>query len=191
MIVIVALYFSLLLSNYYSFSFPKFIPFFDIDIAKLVLTSIIGASAAILGITVTILIISIQLLRNKFDDYAITAIFSNKKLKISITLFVATIVFSIITLIQLPEKSLTFLNYNQIYFVIYLFIFVLVYLFVVLISIIKTTSSNEVIKSLLDKIELESFPSLSNYVVWDNQNERKLFNGIIGLMVYSCFSYLT
>jgi len=85
------LYVLIHLSRYSPLSFPKFIPFFDVDIAKLILNSIIGASAAILGITVSILIISIQLLRYKFDDYALTAIFTNKKLKNSITLFVATI----------------------------------------------------------------------------------------------------
>jgi len=180
------------LSKLNLFPFPSFFPFFEVETARYLLTSILGVSASILGITITILIISIQLLRYKFDDYAITAIFSNKKLKNSITLFVAIIVFSIITLIQLQSNSLSDFSYNQTYFIIFLFIYALIYFFIRIINIIGTTNSKKVLENLNEKIELKSFNNLSYANFFKNQDnlievieEGKDWNPIIELQKIS------
>ncbi len=133
------------------FFFPQFLIGFDYATSKEILNNIISAASSILGITVAVLIISVEFLRNKFDNYAFQALLKNKPLGRVITLFLLSIILPLFTYIFLTPEKLTVFDFNRIYFLVILFTITLLVLFHSLPSLIKSTNSTELIHDLVNK----------------------------------------
>jgi uncharacterized membrane protein len=105
-ILILFFYILIHLAKYFPFYFPVFFTQFDTSIAKELLRSVIASSAAIIGITISILVFSVNMLLPKFGDHAISTLYKNGKLKFVIALFIWAIILSIFNYIFLPVMNI-------------------------------------------------------------------------------------
>lgn len=152
--VFLALFFGLLhFTKFLNIPFPNFLLELTNSKAELILGNVIGAASSILGIVIAILIISIEFLGRKFDDYSVKVLLTNRKLRNVTTLFVFSIIFSFITIILLPQNGLSDGDFNRVYFSLALFLVAFVYLFASLHQIINSSKPQEIINSLLKHID--------------------------------------
>lgn len=169
-ILIVSIYFLLAFANCSPVLLPKILEQLDYKTSVDILGNVIKGISGVLGITISILIISIQLYRNKYDDYAIKIILKNKKLKRIISVFIANLVLSYLSLISLNE-ILKAADINRVYFMLLLFILALIYLFSSIGSVIYSTSNMEILSSLKKDASSNSYLSLKNITKTGNSSE--------------------
>ncbi len=159
---IIGFYYLLKFSNYSPLYFPEILEKLNFKTSTDILGNIIKGITGILGITISVLIISIQLYRNKYDDYAIKIILKNKKLKRIISVFITNLILSYLCLISIDEISFDSTDMNRVYFMLLLFIFALIYLFSSIGSVIYSTSNIEILSNLKKDASNNSYLSLIN-----------------------------
>lgn len=151
-LIIVLTYSAIPLVIYSPLTFPQALIDFDSSTGRGILGDVVKSAAGILSITVSILIISMQLLRTRYDDYAIRILFKKRSLRNTITLFVWSVILSEISIILL-SKNISTTDFNRIYFSLILFIAAFGYLFSYLPNIIRSTNSTEIFKELLNRMD--------------------------------------
>lgn len=149
---------------------PSFLPnvleIKNISAGIAVLSMIIGSLAAIMGIVIAVMLVAFEILRKTYSTYAFKSFFQNKHLKELFTLYISTIIISVLTLVSLSDP-LSSRDINLIYFSLLLFVVSLLILFPYSQQIISSTQSKKRIKDLIEKIdekEIEFF-RLQNYLM--------------------------
>ena len=154
----------------YTPQLPTFLPnvleIRNVSAGIIVLSTIIGSLAAIMGIVIAVMLVAFEILRKTYSTYAFKSFFQNKHLKELFSLYISTIIISVLTLVSLSDP-LSSRDINLIYFSLLLFVGSLLILFPYSQQIISSTQSKKRIKELIEKIdekEIEFF-RLQNYLM--------------------------
>lgn len=149
---------------------PSFLPnvleIKNISAGIAVLSMIIGSLAAIMGIVIAVMLVAFEILRKTYSTYAFKSFFQNKHLKELFSLYISTIIISVLTLVSLSDP-LSSRDINLIYFSLLLFVGSLLILFPYSQQIISSTQSKKRIKDVIERIdekEIEFF-RLQNYLM--------------------------
>jgi len=125
-----------------------------------ILSIIIGSLASILGIIVAILLVSFEILRQTYSHYALHGLFEYENLKFLFSLFITSIIVSVIALVTL-EDPLKIYNFNLLYLSIILFGICLIILYPIVRKCLDITRSK---KKIMDMIESINYLHIMNYL---------------------------
>lgn len=126
-----------------------------------ILSIIIGSLASILGIIIAILLVSFQILRQTYSHYALHGLFEYGDLKFLFSLFISSIIVSVIALVTL-EDPLKIYNFNLLYLSIMLFGVCLIILYPNVKKCLDITSRSK--KKIMDMIESINYSHIMNYL---------------------------
>jgi len=125
-----------------------------------ILSIIISSLASILGIIIAILLVSFQILRQTYSHYALHGLFEYGDLKFLFSLFISSIIVSVIALVTL-EDPLKIYNFNLLYLSIMLFGICLITLYPFVRKCLDITRSK---KKIMDMIESINYSHIMNYL---------------------------
>lgn len=125
-----------------------------------ILSIIIGSLASILGIIIAILLVSFEILRQTYSHYALHGLFEYDNLKFLFSLFISSIIVSVIALVTL-EDPLKIYNFNLLYLSIMLFGICLIILYPFVRKCLDITRSK---KKIMDMIESINYSHIMNYL---------------------------
>lgn len=125
-----------------------------------ILSIIIGSLASILGIIIAILLVSFEILRKTYSHYALHGLFEYDNLKFLFSLFISSIIVSVIALVTL-EAPLKIYNFNLLYLSIMLFGICLIILYPFVRRGLDITRSK---KKIMDMIESINYSHIMNYL---------------------------
>lgn len=150
-------YFLIYLSKYSPIPSPKIFTSFDKGVGETILNSIIGGASTILGIIIVLLTFWIQSLQANYDDFAFKIVARNKHLRFTLILFFLSIIVPFLTLIQINNDKLTFLDFDRIYFSLFLFISSIILAIIFVPKIIRSVSIVHFAEYLIKNLTPEIF----------------------------------
>lgn len=160
-IFIIVLIIVLLLVAWFSKrQFPNVLKVDNTTVVIAVLTTIASVLAAILGILIAILMVAFELFRKTYVSYASKEFFQSSALKPLFTLFISTIIISIISIAD-TKYSISVSNLNLFYLSLFLFIFCMIILYPFSKTILTSANSKKRINDIVDKINERNINSLS------------------------------
>ena len=124
------------------------------NLEKETFSNVFSALAAMSGIVIAVLLLSFEQFKNKLGESAIPFFISNKWLHLLVSTQISSIIICFISLLLLPNK----LNYeisdlNILYFCSFAFIGNIVFIFFASYKLIKTLSTDYIIKESILKVE--------------------------------------
>jgi len=140
--------------------FPNLLKIDNTTVIIAVLSTMAGALAAILGILIAILMVAFELFRKTYVSYASREFFQNSTLKHLFTLFISTIIISIMSIMSI-KHPLSLRNLNLFYFSIILFLFCMIILYPSFKAILTAANSKKKIEEIIDRINVTNINSLS------------------------------
>jgi len=126
----------------------------DIPNILTILTIIPTALASILGALVAILLVSYEILRKTYASYAFKELFQSGKLKSLFTLYISTILISIVAITKKENIFLSCLSVS-------LFSFCIIMLYPLFKSVLDTSASKIKIKKIIDEITFTNINKIS------------------------------
>jgi len=127
-----------------------------------IMLAIAGILSSILGILVALLLVTFDMLRKYFYNYAYHELFRKDKFRALFFLYIASIVFPIITALDIND-SLTSRNINCIYGSMLLFIISIIALYPMSKSILTSSISPAKINKLAESISTATLSQIRNY----------------------------
>lgn len=140
---------------------PNILEIKNASTAVTLLSVIISALASILGIIIAVILVAFEILRKTYTTYAFKSFFQNEQLNELSTLYVSSIIISVLTITSLSD-SLNIRDISLIYFSLFLFITSILILFPYSRKIIASTQSKKTIIELINKID-EQLIATFNY----------------------------
>lgn len=131
---------------------PNVLGIRNVSVGITLLSTIIGSLAAILGIVIAVMLVAFEILRKTYSAYAFKSFFQDNQLKEIFSIYVSTIIVSVLTLSSLSDP-LNSRDINLIYLSLILFVGSLIILFPYSQKIIGSTQSKKRIEDILEKID--------------------------------------